>query len=101
MPAAVHDLLAPDGGLRLVLDTPRWYLDPAVSPYLAREGQWVAEEELRAHYGFIEASRAAGVPVVWTAMTEGDDHAPGCSVPIRARTLHRLCREGVGCHSLA
>lgn len=76
LPVGLHELLAPERCAVMVIDKQRWYLDPAVSPFLAGAEEQVAAEELSRHDRFIDASRAAGVPVVWTVMTEGDDHAP-------------------------
>ncbi len=76
LPIDLHELSAPDQCALMVIDKQRWYLDPAVSPFLAGADGRVTEEELSRHDRFIDLSRAAGVPVIWTVMTEGDDHAP-------------------------
>lgn len=79
-------LLAPDRCLLLVVDKQRWYLDSSISPFLDEDDEGVARREVEAHDRFIEATRAAAVPVIWTRMTEGDHDAPG---NVRARWLRR------------
>lgn len=79
-------LLAPQQCVLLVVDKQRWYLDPSVSPFLGPDDQPVARREIESHDRFIEAAREAGVPVIWTQMTEGDEHAPD---NVRARWTRR------------
>lgn len=69
-------LLARERCVLLIVDKQRWYLDAAVSPFLTSSDAEVVRREVEAHDGFIESARSAGVPVIWTRMTEGDDHAP-------------------------
>lgn len=70
------ELLSPERCVLVVIDKQRWYLDPAVSPFLANGDPDIARREVDEHDRFIEAARSARVPVAWTVMTEGDDHAP-------------------------
>ena len=69
-------LLAKERCQLLVIDKQRWYLDPAVSPFLTDADDDTVRREVDAHDRFIESARSVGVPVAWTRMTEGDDHAP-------------------------
>lgn len=71
-----NDLLAPERCVLLVIDKQRWYLDGDISPFLAGVDSKVLLEEVEAHDNFISSARASGVQIIWTVMTEGDDHAP-------------------------
>lgn len=82
----LEDLLAPERCVLLVVDKQRWYLDAAVSPFLAREDADAVALEVSRHDRFIDLCRGSGIPVVWTVMTEGDDHAPP---NVRARWTRR------------
>lgn len=72
----ISTLLARERCVLLVIDKQRWYLDPVVSPFLTSSDGAVVRREAEAHDEFIVSARSAGVPVIWTLMTEGDDHAP-------------------------
>ncbi|MFT4187776.1 MAG: isochorismatase family protein [Aeromicrobium sp.] len=71
-----NDVLAPGRCVLMVIDKQRWYLDPAVSPFLRKEEMSEMRRAVAELDDFIEVARDAGVPVCWTTMTEGDDHAP-------------------------
>lgn len=76
MSVGLDDLLAPERCVLLVVDKQRWYLDAAVSPFLTDEDAGAVAAEVARHDGFIALCRESGIPVVWTKMSEGDDHAP-------------------------
>lgn len=82
----------------VVVDKQRWYLDPEVSPFLTPSDTELVRREVDAHDDFIRSARSAGVPVVWTLMTEGDDHAPANVLARWARRPDdpRLRREDPG-----
>jgi len=92
------DLLAPERCVLLVIDKQRWYLDPAVSPFLGDADIDVARREIDAHDRFIDGARTAGLPIIWTLMTEGDDHAPANVARrwVRRPDEPRLRREDSG-----
>jgi nicotinamidase-related amidase len=69
-------MLARERCVLMVVDKQRWYLDSEVSPFLTRRDTDTVRREVDAHDSFIRSARSAGVPVVWTLMTEGDDDAP-------------------------
>lgn len=69
-------LLEPSKCLLLVVDKQRWYLDPAVSPFLTEADASAFAAEVDEHDRFVADARSAAVPVAWTTMTEGGDDAP-------------------------